>query len=82
MDVLNVETLGDTVLIEARTVASEASRPECGLFSPRVHSRYRRTVWDLATSGRPVKVELKVRRFFWQSSMGIDPLLNAFNSLS
>ncbi|MFF4618232.1 ISL3 family transposase [Nonomuraea jabiensis] len=64
MDVLNVEDLGDTVLIAARTVTSEAPCPKCGLLSTRVHSRYRRTVWDLATGGRPVKVELEVRRFF------------------
>ncbi|MEV6031234.1 ISL3 family transposase [Nonomuraea sp. NPDC052116] len=64
MDVLDVEDLGDTMLIAARTVASEAPCPECGLLSTRVHSRYRRTVWDLATGGRPVKVELEVRRFF------------------
>ncbi|GAA2420955.1 hypothetical protein GCM10010404_93930 [Nonomuraea africana] len=63
-DVLEVEDVGDTVLIAARTVAAKASCPECGLPSARVHSRYRRTVWDLATCGRPVKVELEVRRFF------------------
>ncbi|WP_420538747.1 transposase family protein [Nonomuraea africana] len=44
-------------------MAAKASCPECGLPSARVHSRYRRTVWDLATCGRPVKVELEVRRF-------------------
>ncbi len=64
VDVLDVEDLGDTVLIAARTAATEAPCPECGLLSTRVHSRYRRTVWDLATCGRPVKVELEVRRFF------------------
>ncbi|MGP3937936.1 ISL3 family transposase [Nonomuraea sp. KM88] len=64
MDVLKVETLDDTMLIAARTVVSEVPCPECGLLSTRVHSRYRRTVWDLATGGRPVKVELEVRRFF------------------
>ncbi|GAA3466550.1 ISL3 family transposase [Nonomuraea roseola] len=64
MEVLDVEDLGDTVLIAARTVAAGASCPECGLLSARAHSRYRRTVWDLATCGRPVKVELEVRRFF------------------
>ncbi|MFB4285577.1 transposase family protein [Nonomuraea sp. MTCD27] len=52
------------MLIAARTVVSEVPCPECGLLSTRVHSRYRRTVWDLATGGRPVKVELEVRRFF------------------
>ncbi|MFC5821334.1 transposase family protein [Nonomuraea harbinensis] len=68
MDVLNVEDLGDTMLIAARTVASEAPCPKCGLPSTRVHSRYRRTVWDLATGGRAVKVELEVRRFCGEPS--------------
>ncbi|MFI6184272.1 transposase family protein [Nonomuraea sp. NPDC051191] len=64
VQVLAVEDLGDHVLIAARTVVPETSCPECGLPSARVHSRYRRTVWDLAACGRPVKVELEVRRFF------------------
>ena len=63
MDVLDVEDLGDTVLIAARTAATEAPCPECGLLSARVHSRYCRTVWDLATCGRPVRIEAEVRRF-------------------
>ncbi|NJP97687.1 transposase [Nonomuraea sp. FMUSA5-5] len=62
MDVLDVEDLGDTMLIAARTVASQAPCPKSGLPSTRAHDR--RTGWDLATGRRPVKVELEVRRFF------------------
>ncbi|WP_420847111.1 transposase family protein [Nonomuraea basaltis] len=68
--ILDVEDVGDTVLIAARTVAAEASSPECGLLSTRVHSRYRRTVWDLAMCGRSVRIELEVRRFFWPTRAG------------
>ncbi|MFB9527209.1 transposase family protein [Nonomuraea roseola] len=32
--------------------------------SARVHSRYRRTLRDLAVCGRPLTIELEVRRFF------------------
>lgn len=63
VDVLDVEDLGDTMLIAARTAATEAPCPECGLLSARVHSRYHRTVWDLATCGRPIWIEAEVRRF-------------------
>ncbi|WP_407701603.1 transposase family protein [Thermomonospora amylolytica] len=34
-----------------------------GLPSTRVHSRYRQTLRDLAACGRPLVIELKVRRF-------------------
>src|SRR5207249_2460054 len=37
--------------------------PECGAVSTRVHSRYRRTVEDLPSCGRRVRVGLTVRRF-------------------
>ncbi|MEU7901220.1 ISL3 family transposase [Nonomuraea sp. NPDC049152] len=63
VDVLKVEDLGGAVLIAARTVVAEASCPVCGLLSARVHSRYRRTIRDLATSGRPIRIEVEVRRF-------------------
>ncbi|MFC7646758.1 transposase family protein [Streptosporangium lutulentum] len=66
--VQGVEDHGDTVLITARTMAAEAECPQCGLSSARVHSRYRRTVWDLAAGGRPVMVALQVRRFFCGAS--------------
>ncbi|TDC54904.1 ISL3 family transposase [Actinomadura sp. KC345] len=48
----------------ARTSAAEGSCPECGLSSAQVHSRYRRTLRDLAACGRPLMIELEVRRFF------------------
>ena len=46
-------------------LASEASAcPDCGASSKRVHSRYRRQLADLPIAGRPVRLELLVRRFF------------------
>lgn len=62
--VQGVEECDDTVVITARTLTAEALCPECGLSSARVHSRYRRVLWDLAACGRPVMIELEVRRFF------------------
>ncbi|MEV6869111.1 ISL3 family transposase, partial [Streptosporangium subroseum] len=62
--VKNVEDRGDTVLITAQITVVEAPCPECGMFSARVHSRYRRVLGDLAVRGRPVALDLQVRRFF------------------
>ncbi|MFF1918897.1 transposase family protein [Streptomyces sp. NPDC058239] len=37
--------------------------PACGTTSARVHSRYVRRLADSAVGGRPVVIELRVRRF-------------------
>ena len=44
--------------------APTATCPICAQSSPRIHSRYTRTVADLPWAGRPVRVMLAVRRFF------------------
>ena len=59
-----VEDLGSAVLITARPGAPEAACYRCGVFSARVNSRYRRQLHDLAVGGRPVVIDLEVRRFF------------------
>jgi transposase len=51
------------VRVEAHTRLPSASCPRCGQPSSRVHSHYVRTVWDLPCSGRPLQVQLQVRRF-------------------
>lgn len=42
--------------------------PDCGLESARVHSRYARTLADVAVGGRPVLIVLSVRRLFCDSA--------------
>ncbi|ORT58674.1 transposase [Streptomyces sp. CB03238] len=42
--------------------------PDCGLGSARVHSRYSRTLADVAAGGRPVLISLMVRRLFCDSA--------------
>ena len=59
-----VTVADDEVLVRAKTRGVEASCRACGVPSGRVHSRYRRQLRDLACAGRPVQVELEVRRFF------------------
>jgi len=67
LDDLHVDKVEDAksaVLITARSRAAETSCHRCGLWSARVHSRYRRRLHDLAAGGRAVTISLEVRRFF------------------
>lgn len=59
-----VEDAGNAVLVTARSRAADAACHRCGLSSARVNSRYRRRLHDLAAGGRPVTIDLEVRRFF------------------
>lgn len=43
--------------------AQDATCPSCGQRSARVHSRYVRTLADLALQGTPVRLAVRVRRF-------------------
>lgn len=47
-----------------RPVGEESRYPACGRASWRVHSRYKRQIADLSWEGIPVRIELRVRRFF------------------
>src|SRR5947209_7117253 len=63
LDQLMVES--NTRLVMVLRATGEASHcPECCQQSPRIHSRYRRTLSDLPWEGIPVRIELRVRRFF------------------
>jgi transposase len=52
------------VHVLARTCASEAACPGCGVVSRRVHSRYQRKLADTASGGQEVLIHLQARRFF------------------
>ncbi len=52
------------ILICARSRQTAVVCPKCGSPATKVHSRYVRTVRDLAWSGIPVRIQLRVRRFF------------------
>ncbi|WP_461091523.1 transposase family protein [Streptomyces incanus] len=54
---------GELVVVRARASAERAACPACGRVSGRVHSRYVRRLADTAVAGRPVLIELQVRRF-------------------
>ncbi|MEV4010938.1 ISL3 family transposase [Nonomuraea angiospora] len=58
-----VEDLGESVKIIARTGPGPRECRGCDRPAARVHDRYRRRLRDLSCAGRPVQVELEVRRF-------------------
>jgi transposase len=55
---------GERITVIAQAIGSRSPCPQCGQLSARVHSRYTRTLADLPWQGRPVRIELQVRRFF------------------
>ena len=66
LDQLMVES--DARLVMVLRATGEASHcPECRGESRRIHSRYRRRLSDLPWEGLPVRIELRVRRFFCNS---------------
>ena len=56
------------ITLTLRTTSPTASCPACGSASSRIQSRYTRTLRDLPSSGRPIRLILQVRRFFWKES--------------
>ncbi|CAM3263759.1 ISL3 family transposase ISMex26 [Methylobacterium mesophilicum] len=61
--------IGSGLTITARPVATLARCPSCDRPSSRIHSRYTRTLSDLPVAGRPVVIDVGVRRL---RCVGID----------
>ncbi|WP_432838459.1 ISL3 family transposase [Dactylosporangium sp. CA-092794] len=57
-----VHEAGSQIVIEARSRRDQAACPDCGTASARVHGRYHRRLADTALAGRPVVIQLLVRR--------------------
>jgi transposase len=55
-----------------RSIGEQSHCPGCGRPSRRVHSRYKPQLSDLPWEGLPVKIELRVRRFFCATD-GLQP---------
>jgi transposase len=60
--------VADEITLTLRTICPTASCPSCGTASSRVQSRYTRTLHDLPSSGRPIRLIMHVRRFFCKKS--------------
>jgi transposase len=60
--------VAEEITLTLRTTSLTASCPSCGTTSSRIQSRYTRTLRDLPTGGRPIRLILHLRRFFCKKS--------------
>jgi transposase len=67
MEVERVE-MAEEITLTLRTVSPTALCPSCGTASSRIQSRSTRTLRDLPSIGRPLRLIMHVRRFFCQKS--------------
>src|SRR6266446_864149 len=67
VEVEGVEEAEEITLI-LRTVSPTALCPSCETASSRIQSRYTRTLHDLPSVGRPIRLITHVRRFFCKKS--------------
>ena len=56
------------ITLTLRTTSPMARCPSCGTQSSHIQSRYTRTLRDLPSIGRPIRLILHVRRFFCKKS--------------
>ena len=56
------------ITLTLRTTSPMAPCPSCGTPSSHIQSRYIRTLRDLPSSGRPIRLIMQVRRFFCKES--------------
>ena len=65
----SLRTVGcDLLCMVLRAAGTSGACPRCRRGSYRVHSRYLRGLADLPWEGIPVRIELRVRRFFCDTS--------------
>jgi excisionase family DNA binding protein len=60
--------IAEEIILTLRTTAPTAPCPSCGIASSRIQSRYTRTLHDLPSVGRPIRLIMHVRRFFCKKS--------------
>ena len=56
--------VAEEITLTLRTTSPTASCPSCGTPSSHIQSRYTRTLRDLPSGGRPIRLIMHVRRFF------------------
>ncbi|MGW1562227.1 transposase family protein [Streptomyces sp. NPDC002144] len=70
MLVESVDVSGPCVVVRARTRSgAPAGCTGCGTRSERSHSRYVRHLADTALGGRPVRIDLSVRRLYCENTV-------------
>src|SRR4051812_15310775 len=60
--------VASAITLTLRTTSETSSCPSCGTASSRIQSRYTRTLRDLPSGGRPIRLIIHVRRFFCKKS--------------
>jgi transposase len=72
LDLPNVQVEGvevaEEITLTLRTTSPTVPCPCCGTVSSRIQSRYTRTLRDLPSAGRPIRLIMHVRRFFCKKS--------------
>lgn len=68
LDLLALQADTTQITMVARSRATNAPCPLCGVVSTRIHSHYQRHVLDLPWSGVSVRLDLTVHRFFCGAS--------------
>jgi transposase len=63
LDLDSIEVHEQTVLVHLHATSLTARCPRCGTAGSRVHSRYQRTIGDLAFGGRSLTLKLLVRKW-------------------
>jgi transposase len=58
----------ETITLTLRSTQSSVACPSCGSQTTHIHSRYRRTLADLPSSGQAVRLRVQVRRFFCRNA--------------
>ncbi|MFJ3786254.1 transposase family protein [Streptomyces sp. NPDC090093] len=69
MQVVSVEVSDAVVAVRARTRSGEpAGCTGCGQLSEWCHSRYERRLADVTLAGRPLRIDLSVRRLYCENT--------------
>ena len=63
MDLDSIEVREQRVIVHLHATAPTAACPHCGTAGSRVHSRYSRTIADVAFGGRHLELKLLVRKW-------------------
>jgi transposase len=63
LDLDSIEILEQTVIVHLHATCPTAACPQCGTAGSRVHSRYQRTIADVAFGGRKLVLKLLVRKW-------------------
>jgi hypothetical protein len=58
-----IEVQDQTITVHVHATSPTAACPRCGTSGSRIHSRYQRTIADVAFGGRALKLKLRVRKW-------------------